>query len=645
MDTPSAPPDPRAPTPRLNLFALPSRTTLLFLLIVSVIYIPLFAAFTGNTPVCAPFLLFWMIALPLRHFLRAPRREIETHHLTDTTAADFVLTANVEQAARHIAQVTSPRVMLSPNAADSARTFGTFRRAYLVFSNALARAIGNLLQGDAAAAARGQAIVLHELAHFRHNDVWLAALARSVLVVTIGFMTLALGIHLLTPFLSYRALSAFDFTQPPFAELLSMLARTNPEILKMFDPKNPIQAARWLDYAIFIFSAFMPLILGSGLLLLFYWRALIRTRELYADARVAQWQNGNVKALEEGLWVAGMLQNMQPAATGWREKIAGWRNPFGFTREEKFTRRQTWLSLHPSEAQRRACLAEPHRVYGDMLSIGLAAGVAVALLNLNLLSLFYSQTLRGPNSVPAFALGFIVIALSLLPFQCRYPEKRRALFCQMIGIVLIFTLIKLIPQGLGALVLLYALFVDSSLFQRGLEGFVRGDLPAGFAVSVSGLVLENYILRPLLLFAVFMPVFLIGYLWFDAWLKRRILYWFRADFLTHHSGFVFAYQTVTLAVILIFILLPFVDWLTIPTAHDPFAPTVLAPMLVVGLLALLHALGFVILDRRYARHCPQCNAFITGHYELGMDCPQCGARLNAWLVFTPRPPIPNTTAE
>ncbi len=67
-DVPSSEP----PLVRLNVFGLPTRTTLLFLLIVLVIALPLGATLFGETPICVPFVWAGMLLLPLRDFLRQP---------------------------------------------------------------------------------------------------------------------------------------------------------------------------------------------------------------------------------------------------------------------------------------------------------------------------------------------------------------------------------------------------------------------------------------------------------------------------------------------------------------------------------------------------------------------------------------------
>jgi hypothetical protein len=618
--------------PRLNLFALPSRTTLLFLLILVVIYVPILATFFAPSPVCAPCLLLGMVLLPLRHFLRNPEQTIAREQLGALTPDYSLLNETVIQTASEPTRVQSPRVMVSPHASDGVRTFGTFRRAYLAFSTDMAQEMQRLLQSEKERIARARAIVLHELAHWRNNDVWLAWLARSVLVVTIVFMTLNLIVHWLTPLLYYGFIRFYDFTQPPWSELIPLMERDIPSIREMLDPNNPIVAARWADYRIAIFSSFMPLIVGSVLLLIFFWRALLRTRELYADARVAEWQDGNAEPLWEGLTVASAVESIQPKRRTWRDRIRGWWNGVGLTETQRGGRWRTWLAPHPHSAQRRATLDAPHKIYGDDLSIALVAGAAVVLLNLNLLSLFYSANLRGPNSVPAFVLGFTVISLSLLPFLCQYEGTLRALFGKVRKIVFIFTGIKLIPQLFGAFLLTYVAFVEPSFLQRALEASVRADLPAGFAHELLGLFLENFVIRPAVLFALFMPAFLIGYVFLDLWVKRTMLYWFGWKFLARRSAFVFAYSTGVLALVLIFVILPIVDWVTIPTAHDPLEPTVLAPLILFTIIAIIHFIMFQILGRKYARICPHCKGRVESAYKLGMHCEHCGTPLNTWLV-------------
>jgi len=69
--------------PRLNLFALPSLTTLLFALIAGVILIATLAGLAQN-PVClGPILVAGMTILPLRDLLRQPEKQLRAWGLTE----------------------------------------------------------------------------------------------------------------------------------------------------------------------------------------------------------------------------------------------------------------------------------------------------------------------------------------------------------------------------------------------------------------------------------------------------------------------------------------------------------------------------------------------------------------------------------
>lgn len=617
--------------PRLNLFALPSRTTLLFFLIIVVIYVPLLATFFSPSPVCAPFLLFWMVVLPLWHLMRNPDRQIERQQLVAAGQNESLLSQTVAQTAQ-VAQVQVPRVLVSKIETNSVMAFGTFRRSYLAFSGAMVHEMQRLLETRGRSIIQAHAIILHELAHWRHNDIWLASLAHSILVVTIGFMTLNLFVHWLTPLLYYQFLTFYDFTQSPFAEIIAFLAQQNGEILQALDPANPLVAERWTDYRIAIFSSFTPLIVGSVFLLIFFWRALLRSRELYADARAVEWQNGDAEALWEGLAIATTVQSLQFNPKKWTGVRRRWGIALRFGEKQDRVRWRMWFATHPDSQQRRAILDAPHKVFGDDKSIALVAGTAVVLMNLNLLSLFYSATLRGPNTVPAFGLGFTIISLSLLPFLCQYRGALRALWGKIARIVLIFTGIKLIPQVIGSALLVYVAVIDPTPLQQALEAMVGSDLPAGFANDLTGLLIENFVIRPGILFALFMPAFLAAYLFLDLWIKRKILSWYGFEPLARQSAFVFAYSTAILAMALIFVLLPVVDWITLPTAHDLFDPVVLLPLVVVSALVIGHIFGFLVLDRRFGKICPRCKSRVESRYALGMHCEHCSAVLDEWLL-------------
>ncbi|HZQ08035.1 MAG TPA: hypothetical protein VFD70_15740 [Anaerolineae bacterium] len=620
--------------PLLNIFALPSRTTLLFGLILLVIFLPLVWGWGTGTPVCVPCLLGGMVILPFRRFLRLPQREVEKHKLKDAQSDYPLLVREVMARVHAPVHIPPVQIFISPTATDGAFARGSFTRRFLAFAANTADQLTQWLESDdEAKPRRADALILHELAHFREHDVELTFFAQSVLAVTVVLMSLALFVHLLTPALYYRMLTFFLYPGSPYPDMLRSLMPNDPTVAQMLDSQNVLTNVQWGYYIVTILASFVPLIIGSAALWVFYWRALVRTRELYADARVVQWQAGNASSLWEVLWIETVLQRVGKKETGGRTLFARWRTLFRFGRGRMFKRIRSWLATHPSDARRQQCFDAPHEIYGDDWSIGLAAGAAVLLLNFNLSSLFLSQSVREPNSVPPFALGFVVITISLLPFLCHLRGALGDMGSRVRRIVLIFTGVNLIPLYVGGGVLFIALGVDPNLLQEALEVLVRGALPSGFANDWIGFFLFYYILTPVLLYTFFMPLFLGIYILAALWVIRRVLRWYAAPFLARHSSVFFWYVIMLFAVVLIFVALPFLNKLTEPTAYDLSAPDALVPMILVGFFGILNAALFFVFEGRYRDRCPTCNETSVGDYFLGKRC-TCGELFNAWLVLS-----------
>jgi hypothetical protein len=472
---------------------------------------------------------------------------------------------------------------------------------------------------------RAEAVLLHELAHFVHRDVWMAFFSRSLLRVTIVFMTLDLIVNMLTPFLYNSLVSFFDFSKlwPP--ELIQAMGALNPQMLEAMLRPPQVAPAVWVRYEIFVFSAHWPLILGSVVLLIFYWRALLRTRELYADGRVVQWQ-GDEQALWGQLIREQAAQAIRPVlGTGVRERIAGWVTRLREVNVLGLKQARSWLDPHPSLKTRRECLNEPHRIYGSDVAIGVTAGVTVILLNLTLGSLFLSRYIRGPNSGVPFLVGFSVMSLSLLPFLCQFPERKREYSRKVTSIVLLFTAIKLVPQYFVGLVFAIAIIGNPTLVDEMAYVLVPG---AGTNPPPTGIpldfVLDVFVIRPALLFTFVMPFVLIFFLRFDARIKRQVLRWYSAPFLVRHPVLVLWGITALLLLCLGLILLPILDALTIPTAHDLLDPFTLSGMLLAFCISVSATIAFLRWNRRYADRCPRCGALVEDEYRLGNTCPACG---------------------
>ena len=273
---------------RLNIFALPTRTLLLFLLIVLVIALPVFATLADVTPLNGPCFVFWMWILPLWSFLHRPDNELRRHRMVELNAQYPQLATHIDQLMSQVGLTRKPRLMLSHEAGLSPRAFGSFARHYLVIPIARAATLEAELSSSDLRRQRGaEAIVLHELSHFANRDIVPTFFARSLLIMTMAYACVSMLVTMLTPFLYNMVIRFYDLAVLVPAEIMAILQDSNPEAAQFILHPPAIGPAQWFRYETFVFSAHWPLILGGSFLLVFFWRALLRTRELYADARVS----------------------------------------------------------------------------------------------------------------------------------------------------------------------------------------------------------------------------------------------------------------------------------------------------------------------------------------------------------------------
>jgi len=617
---------------KLNVFALPTRTTMLFGMIVLVILLPVLASLAGDTPVCEPFVVFWMLLLPLRSFLKRPEQEIQHGRMTDLAPQFPALAQHVDRLAAQLGLQRKPHLLLSNERGAGLRTFGSFTRHYLAIPAERAPELQADLESHNPKKCEGaEAILLHELSHFANRDIVPAFFSRSLLWVTLGFMTFNLLVNLLNPFLYNTLIGLFDFAAfwPP--EFLRMMETSNPEMAQALVNPPQVGTNTWVRYELFVFTIHWPLIVGGVLLLLFFWRALLRTRELYADARVAQCQ-GTAEVIRQQIVRETVREAIQPVP-GFPRLPTWLRQGMGFFSGSVRWRFFSPLAYHPSPSTRRECLEYPDRVYGSNLAIATTAGVTVVLLNLNLGSLFLSRYLRGPNATVPFVLGFTILSLSLLPQLCVFAGRASELRRKITRLVLIFTGIKLVPQyTLGFIVAItviaYPHVLDLAAY--ALAG-VGGETLPPLDVPVS-FVLEIFILRPAILFTFIMPITLILFLLLDARLKQATLTWYGAPLIQKHPVALFWGLTGWLALVLWFVVLPVYNVATVPTAHTLIDPLILVRMALTLLGSAVIIVLFTVTHRRYAGHCPRCAGLIPGPYRFGMACPYCGEVLHPWLL-------------
>jgi hypothetical protein len=615
--------------PHLNIFALPTRTTILFALIVLVVMLPVLASLIDDTPLCEPCLVFWMLLLPFWSFLRRPDDELRRHRMTDLAERYPRLSEQINQLISQIKLEHRPRLLLSLEKGITLRTFGTFTRHYLVIPVGRAAEFeAELDSSDPKKRHGAEAIILHELSHFANRDVVPTFFARSLLIMTIGYSSVSLSIEALTPFVYNIGVRSIDIASLLPPELLEPIRASNPEVAQALLNPPTIGPIAWSRYENFVLSAHWPLIVGSLFLLVIFWRALLRTRELYADARVAQWQ-GEATFLQRELLLEPTREVFHYAAQPRRswlllDTVRGAMNRLNAI---------SFLATHPDRVTRQACLDQPSRIYGSDVTIGLTTGVTFILLNLALGSLLLSRYLRGPNAELPFVLGFTIISLSLLPSLCSATGALANLRRTITRSTLIFTGLKLAPQYLAGIMITLIVIIDPRIIDVvGLTLVGSGGESTPSLGILPAFVIENYFIRPAILFTLVMPVTLIGWLLIDARLKRRILTWYGAPIIRNHPVGLFWGLTGWLALVLWFVVVPIYNVVTVPTAHSLSEPGMLAPMFLTLIASAIIGGGLLIGQRRYAGRCPRCDHHISGCFQLGKRCPQCQEVLHPWLV-------------
>lgn len=526
--------------------------------------------------------------------------------------------------------------LLSDEAGVSPRTFGTFTRHYLVIP--VARAADLEIDLDSTDTQRQQAaeaIILHELSHFANRDVVPVLFARSLLIMTVLYASASMVVTMLTPFLYNTLIRFYDFSGLFSGEMATLLQAAKPEMAEFIQHPPSIGFNQWFRYELFVFSAHWPLVLGGLFLLVFFWRTVLRTRELYADARVAQWQ-GTTNVIQIALMREAARAALHGAAQLTTNNLRRWLTVVRQWLVVRYSevihalRLSTLLANHPTSRTRQECLERPNLIYGTPGTIGATAGVTVAMLNLALGSVFLSRFLRGPNATLPFVLGFVVLSLSYLPTLCAAAQTNlRRSFTRS---TLIFTVIKLIPQYLAGLMLAVTVITDPSVIDQAAFTMVGG---GGENVQPLGIspefIIEIYVIRPAILFTFIMPLTLIGWLQIDARLKRAVLTWYGSPFLQKRPVVLLWGITAWLAGVLWFIVLPFYNVATAPTAYSLLDPWALIPLLITACLSVVAGIWLMGQHRRYARYCPTCQTRIPGEFQLGDCCQNCGGSLHAWL--------------
>lgn len=258
----------------------------------------------------------------------------------------------------------------------------------------------------------------------------------------------------------------------------------------------------------------------------------------------------------------------------------------------------------------------------------------MVLLELVLRGALTAGYIYEPGAHLSFAAGYVVFSLWLLPQACLGERRDPHLGRAVVGMVLLFTALKLAPYLLDLAAALLVQITNPAGWGRVLDLWIYGlvgqsgvDLPRLMGVEVTWPeFIRWHILTPMAYFALLMPPALLASLWLDSALKRRTLTWYG---LGRRLRWAWLGITLALLTFLLVVVIPIGNRIFFPWVYPGLSPLAVTGIVVGLAVAALGALGFLAADRRWAGRC--CQAVVPGPFSLGRACPQCRVPLHAWL--------------
>lgn len=604
---------------KLNLFALPNQTTLLFGVIVAVILGAVLAGSITIAPVSIRPLAILLLILPLRAFLARPEREFARYHEVADRSLFETLQDEIDSLANDLELPRTPKLRVFEENIGLYAS-GTFRHWYLVVSLEEALELQAALQ-QTGTKQQIRAKLLHELYHFKTGDYWQMGYARELLRLTFLVMlwafAFALGYGILLLMAKPEILrlepvalleQGLSSAPPPIHDLLASL---KPVLVAKISPlmEHARQKAATISIPLvvnFAIGATYPFVLMGLVLWGVYWRKLWRVREFYADA--------------------GSVQRQQSMA-----HLAALFPPFGAKQAKRRWLRRFW-AFHPEPWERIAALHQPQRVFDAWTSTALLAGSLAFILEVLMvtpLTLLYVGML--PMHFPTLAV-ILIISLNYLIPTLAQGKAFAADLLKIIGVVTLLRFLFLLGAAVFLLVLLLTspamlaemLTVAISVTARyagitGQEG--AGDLH----VFVSETIFKNLAQIVVVFFLLIMMLFL------AALLLRRVFTWYTFPQAGRRLMFA-AYSVVALlSVCLGLTILPVVS-AALLHPENLFNPVYLGVESFGAILTFIGLGVFLYTDRQYARRCPECSAHVSGAYWPGKRCDACGILLHPWLI-------------
>lgn len=623
---------------KLNVFALPSQTAILFGLIVVVLLGTIFAGSIGPSPICIWPLALGLLFLPLRAFLARPERDFARYHLLPAGDDLADLQQAIEAYAREISLRRTPTLVLCPNERPL-YTFGTPRHWYVGISREAAlRLQDGLADPDTAPVA--QARLIHELYHFKTGDYWqlgyIRELLRTVFLFTSWAATFFCGFGLLLlvaapDVLQFNSTELFNQADAFTPEMRQVLTEMLPSPSEMEEVRQKAAGINLSLVLNFIVSAILPFVIIGGVLWGLYWPKLWRMREFYADAGVVHTQGKVTPFISTLIGIPLPLLRKYP----YRESQVFHRKDKNFLTivGERWKRIEALVKRHPEPAVRIVCVNHPNQVFGNWVDTAILVGSLTLLLDILLSSPLTLLYVGGWPMHFSTLIIVTIVSLRLIPPLV----QGHSVWSDVLKITAVIVALRLvwllITIGLIVILLIFTPDMLSEMLAAAVASVAHF---AGYSDELAfddlaAFVIKASILNLAQVFIIFFV--LIGALALITFLLRRLLTWYGLPQAERRLMKV-AYLVIGLTVLCLGLtVLPAVTTALLQPSGllNPFGILIGA----FGLIVVAAGLGlFLYADRKYAGRCPQCRRVVPGPYHLDRCCenPTCSELLHSWLI-------------
>ena len=614
---------------KINIFAIPSHTAILFWLVT----ITLVGAVAFGTRGEAPFPIRWLLPvllfLTVWGFLSRPDREIRNRRLAPIGDQYPNLRESINMLSNRIGLKKTPVIL----ATDANRRYimGSFRRWHIVLgTDQLHNLEAQLSNPDEAE--RAEAILLHELYHFKNGDYWqtgfLDVLFRSIFPLMLWFMFFFGGGMFLLALVSQSLVQITPqaILEKMPAELLPILEpillSSLPSQVEMDGILAKTEGINFIYVVSFVFNISLPLIIISIILLIFYSHLIWRMREYYADAGVAQTLGSSSSYFKLSTSKVGTTivdeKSENSIPRGYRRKIL-----------IIFSKLGDYLERRTTPSGRTDALLEPQRVFYDWKRIALFLSGLILILEI-FLATPLTLPLVGQNPMHFSTLVVVVaVAYFLLPRLVLGISGWQ----DAVKIILVVNGIRLAWLLLTLSVLWGLYFVApeylTEILRSAIYSVARYAGNTSFDFDLSEFIVEASIVNlqqvPIIFILQLISTLSLTFLF------GRIFKWY--SYLATSEVFKRTVFLLVLgaAIILLFIFLPF-STAILTGDLGLFVQPIMVVQIVVGALTLIGmAFGFYQNDKKYFGKCPRCDKEVTQSRQFLDNCSKCGEVLYPWL--------------